>query len=162
MKKIPLTQGQFALVDDADYDWLMQWKWQAKWNRGTFYAKRREELPRINGKRRSRTIYMSRQIMDAPAGKEVDHRNHEGLDNQRLNLRLVTHQQNLLNKRPYVRNRSGFKGVCSARKKWRAEIAIRGKRIRLGHFDSPELAHSAYVQAAQKYHGEYAYLGGAR
>lgn len=40
MKKIPLTQGKFALVDDTDFDWLMRWKWQAKWGRGTFYAKR--------------------------------------------------------------------------------------------------------------------------
>jgi hypothetical protein len=163
VKRISLTQGQFAVVDDADYEVLIQWKWQAVWRPGTrsFYAKRRIELPRTD-RRRSYTMYMARQIMGNPPGKDVDHRNHDTLDNRRLNLRVATHQENLLNKRPYFRNMSGYKGVCAARNRWRAEICLNGHRRRLGHFDTPELAHAAYVRAARKYHGEFAFVGGAQ
>lgn len=158
MKLIPLTQGQFAKVDDDDYESLSRWKWTAKLrsNGKGFVAKRNSKKGGLQ-----KVVYMSRQILDAAPGFDVDHINHDTLDNRRENLRIATHRQNLLNKGPRANNKSGFKGVCRARKKWRAEIAIDGERIRLGHFDTPELAHAAYVEAAKKYHGAFAFTGGA-
>jgi hypothetical protein len=81
-KLIPLTQGKFAIVDNADFDWLNQWKWYAVKSYNTWYARRFSSIP------------MHRQIMSAPSGTEIDHRNHNGLDNRRQNLRFSTSAEN--------------------------------------------------------------------
>lgn len=96
MKLIPLTQGKFAKVDDADYEWLNQHKWYAKKTtsqdneHGRYYAAR---FTRINGV--GMTIYMHRVITDCPEDKEVDHLNHDTLDNQGDNLRVCTRKENM-------------------------------------------------------------------
>ena len=99
MKKIPLTQGQVALVDDADYEWLSRWKWCAMWCSSTdsFYAVRHIRLP--NGK--WTTLRMHRAILGLERGdsRQVDHENHDTLDERRENLRIVTHQENQWNQR---------------------------------------------------------------
>ena len=95
MKLIPLTKGKFAKVDDADFEWLSAFNWYAKNTRGpgddsgSFYAARSE---RQGGK--PVTIYMHREITKCPAGKEVDHKNRDRLDNQRDNLKNCTRKQN--------------------------------------------------------------------
>lgn len=101
MKKIPLTQGQFAIVDDWWYDYLMQWKWYARWNPEThsYYAMRNE------GKSPHRTsVMMSRVIMKTPKKMECDHKNHNTLDNREKNLRNVTTSQNQMNRRGAPKN----------------------------------------------------------
>jgi len=100
MKEIKLTQGKFAIVDDADYNWLNQWKWYAKIcsNGKRIYVAR---FQRINGK--PTTIYMHRIITNCPEDKEVDHINGDSLDNRRKNLRIVTRSENSNNRR-YNRN----------------------------------------------------------
>ena len=132
MKTIPLSQGQFALVDDDDYEYLSRWKWYASYARGTksYYAMRNS--PSVNGKRQS--ILMHRVIMDAKKGEQVDHENHETLDNQRGNLRLTTSQGNQQNARLRTDNISGFCGVTWHKrdKKWRAQIQVDGKVKDLG------------------------------
>jgi len=97
MKQIPLTQGQVALVDNTDYDWLNQWKWCAQRTRGVFYAVRNS--PRKNGKKHQ--IFMHREILGLryKDGQEGDHRNHNTLDNQRENLRVCIHSQNIMNQK---------------------------------------------------------------
>jgi len=98
LKLIPLTQGKFAKVDDADYEWLSEHKWYAKKTTrgdseyGSYYAAR---FCRIN--RVPTTIYMHREITNCPAGKEVDHKNRDTLDNQRENLRCCTRAENMSN-----------------------------------------------------------------
>ena len=99
MKLIPLTQGKFAKVDDADFEWLSKYKWYAKNTRnkdedsGSYYAAR---FQRTGGN--PTTIYMHREITNCPDGKEVDHKNRDRLDNQRGNLRVCTRKENLENR----------------------------------------------------------------
>ena len=99
IKKIPLTQGQFAIVDNKDFEWLNQYKWFAIWEPHTqsFYAVRHSKS--INGKRYM--IYMSREILGLKCGdkRQADHINHQTLYNCRANLRIVTLQQNLWNQK---------------------------------------------------------------
>ena len=160
-KEVPLTQGKFALVDDEDYERVMMYKWYASKTtsrlrliRNKWYAERKE------GKK---TVYLHRFILDAESGEECDHRNGNGFDERRCNLRIVTHQQNNWNRqkttsRLGIPASSKYKGVHwrKDRNKWRARININCKRIHLGTFDSEEEAARAYDDKAIELHGEYA------
>ncbi len=111
---------------------------------------RDEEHLRQGGKKI--TIYMHRVIMDAPSGMEIDHKNLNGLDNQKHNLRVATRAQNSRNAAK-IRGRkctSQFKGVSWKKRdsKWRASITVGGKARHLGTFDSEEQAAIAYNLAA--------------
>lgn len=159
LKEIPLTQGKTALVDELDYDFLMQWKWSTYYQprAHTWYAVR---SVRVAGRRTS--IQMHRVITDAPDGMEVDHQNHDGLDNQRGNLRVCTRADNQHNQRPCLNNTSGYKGVSRRRGRWVAGIRCDGRRYNLGHFDTAEEAALAYNEAAARLHGEFAFLNDVR
>lgn len=149
MKEIELSRGQMALVDDEDFDWLSQWKWS--------YAPVGYAVRRYEGK----IILMHRLIMDAPKGKRVDHINMNGIDNRRINLRICSHRENLLNRGKQRNNTTGYKGVsyCSRIDKWRASIRDDNARdLHLGYFKTPEEAALAYNISALKYHGEFAHL----
>jgi hypothetical protein len=126
MKRIPLTQGKFALVDDADFEWLNQWKWRV--NHG--YARR---ALYENGKRAG-DISMHRLINNTPAGLDTDHINRDKLDNRRDNLRSATRSQNNFNTPPPKNNKSGTKGVWYSKRwgLWYAQIKVKGKRYNLG------------------------------
>lgn len=95
MKVIPLTQGKFAIVDNEDYYFLMQWKWTFDGS----YAIRRQHLRTVKGKSVGKKIYMHRLLMETPAGLDTDHINRDRLDNRRRNLRVVSHAVNLQNSR---------------------------------------------------------------
>jgi len=145
-----LSQGKYAMVDADDYGWLSKWKWSLTARRsGLCYAYRV-----VDG----HSIQMHRLITDAPPRMEVDHIDHDGLNNSRSNLRVCTHQENIWNnaKRPW--GKSGYWGVCFIPRiyKWEAMIGIDYHVIHLGYFDAPEAAALAYDEAARKYHGEYA------
>src|SRR4030065_939634 len=103
MKEIKLTKGKVAIVDDEDYDWLMQWKWRIN---SIGYAMR---TVKKNGK--ARKIFMHRVILNTPSDMCSDHANHNRLDNRRCNLRICTKQQNQANAPAPKNNRSGGKGV---------------------------------------------------
>lgn len=157
MQRIPLTQGKFALVDNADFEWLNQWKWYYIKNG---YAVRSDYSMGHPGKQ----VKMHRQLMKEPQGMEIDHKNTDRLDNRRSNLRVVTKNQNQQNANTPKNSRSGFKGVswCTAIGKWRAilQIQINGKTkaIYLGCYNDPIIGAKAYNQAATKYFGEFARL----
>jgi len=133
MKEIALTQGKVALVDAVDYERLMQWKWCILTAPHTFYAIRNVRRPHAK-----RTVmYMHRLILNTPDTMETDHRNGDGLDNRRTNLRICTKQENCRNRKMQSNNTSGFKGVywdadCN---KWRADIGVDGTNVSLGKYD---------------------------
>ncbi len=124
MKKILLTQGQNTLVNDKDYDYLIKWKWYAKKSTYSFYAARNEYK---NGKQI--TIRMHRVIMNTPLGMETDHKDRNGLNNQRYNLHIVTRLENNNNKRTYKTNKSGFSGVYWHKKAKRWVATFRNKHL---------------------------------
>lgn len=158
MKEITLTKGQVALVDDEDYEFLSQWKWHAKPDRDTFYAARNaQDLTKRSGRA---TLRMHQAIMDAPSSMEVDHRNGDGLDNRKSNLRIATHGANQQNRSSTSANRSGFKGVSwfPPQARWRATIQADGVWRLLGYFTDPIDAARAYNDAALDLHGEFAVL----
>jgi hypothetical protein len=150
MKRIPLTRGYEALVDDEDYKWLSQWKWCALVTKKNVYAKRTKQA-----------ILMHRVIEGATASRQVDHRDGNGLNNQRSNLRKATQTQNNANSRLRRSSTSGYKGVTWFRGnwasggKWMAQIAVNGRHVYLGYFDTPQAAHEAYCAAAKRLFGEF-------
>lgn len=148
VKEIPLTQGKVALVDDADHEWLNQWKWCASNNGLGFYAVRG-----ISRNDKRTTIAMHQMILNAPPGLEPDHINGDGLDNRRCNLRLCTRSQNNMNARKQTGCSSRWKGVYwdKAMGKWRALIRIHGIKHYLGYFTDED-------EAAQELFGEFARL----
>ena len=151
MKIIPLTRGQYAIVDDEDYEELAKHKWRANYSKGNqcFYAER--SLKR-EGKIR-RTDTMHRVIMKANPGEEVDHQNHNTLDNRKENLRITTHQTNQKNIRMRKDNSSGFCGVCwcNSTKKWLAYINVNGKCKHLGRFLDKSMAIASRKAANMEY-----------
>jgi hypothetical protein len=107
--------------------------------------------------RNSKNKYLHRLIMDAPDDMCVDHINGNPLDNRKENLRICTHQQNMMNQGKQKNNSTGFKGICFNKRdnKYQAQIMIDGKIKHLGLFDDKLDAYKAYCEACVKYHGEY-------
>jgi len=159
MKQIPLTQGKFAIVDDKDYDWLNQWKWHAaKHPPGGYYYARRQ-TSRKNKKRW--LISMHRQIMNVLSGMQIDHINHNSLDNRRCNLRICNQSQNNQNRSKAKNEKSSqYKGVSqrSGKKKWRAHIQLNKEPLGIGSFDNEIEAARAYDNKAKELFGEFALL----
>lgn len=156
MKKIPLTKGQFALVDDEDYDYLAQFKWC--FHDGYAVG----HVPGTWNKVRS----MVSLIMKAKSKQFIDHINMNTLDNRRENLRLVSKAENMMNRPKQANNTSGYKGVSLSKrlakregnKMWQANIQVKNNPIWLGVYLTAKEAAIAYNEAAQKYHGEFAKL----
>ena len=146
---IPLSRGLVTIVDDEDYALLAQFKWYALKSGDRFYATRHV---RTGGTHRR--IWMHSEIVGA---RKVDHRDGDGLNNTRANLRQCSHTENARNCKLAVNNTSGFKGVSFDRwtGRWRARIRAEGRMIFLGRYTTPEEAFAAYCNASAKYHGEF-------
>jgi hypothetical protein len=149
-KAIPLTKGKFAIVDEADYDWLMQSKWFCS-ERG-YALKRRTDRKTGEG--------MHRILTNPPKGMMPDHINGDRLDNRRSNLRVVNALQNAQNRGKNKNSVSMYKGVSwkVENNKWQARIRIVGKQHHIGLYDTELEAAQAYDQAAKLQHGQYARL----
>ena len=138
MKKIKLTQGKFALIDDEDFERLFHWKWTYA---NTGYAKRQSM---------GKTYLMHRQILNINRKYLTDHINYNKLDNRKKNLRVCNPSQNLhhrMNKKGYTWSKKS--------KKWQAQISIKGKMIYLGLYDNKKDAINTYQQASRKYLGKF-------
>lgn len=175
MKLIPLSQQgknkgkYFAQVDDDDYDFLMQWRWSVvNTKSGNLYAQRTTSSSEVNSGRMHRVILQenNREI-------DIDHKDNNGLNNQKSNLRRCSRSQNQMNKKPS--GVSKYLGVCWHKRKsmrntkkygikeysscsWKASIYINGKSTHIGLFKSEEDAARAYDDMAIKHHGEFAKL----
>ncbi len=158
MKRIPLTQGKFTLVDNEDFDRLNQYRWQ--YNKKDDCGQRNVGVP---GSRRTKTLCMAPEVLQTT--KMVDHKDGNGLNNQKFNLRECTTTQNGYNRKKQKGASSIYKGVSfdSYSKKWRAELWTRNifnKRIRItiGFFLNEEEAAKAYDDKARYEFGEFAAL----
>lgn len=163
MKKIKLTQGQVALVDDALFPILNQHKWYASKGGKTFYARR--NIRKRNGKQTS--IGMHRYIFELlglSLPRIIDHKSRNGLDNRVRNLRPATNSQQSCNHGKRCDNISGFVGVSFDEEsgKWRATATINGKMHYLGRFDDPKQAARVRDKFVKQHHGEFAFLNRAR
>lgn len=156
MKKIKLTQGKFALVDNEDFEYLNQWKWHFVYDGYNGYAYR--NVHKINNKRTS--ITMHRVLMKAKKGQIIDHINHNGLDNRKANLRYCNLSQNAANRKHNKRGTSKYLGVHYRKKenKWIAAIKHNGKSIHIAYCPTEREAALLYNKAAIKYHGQFANL----
>jgi len=153
MKIIPLTQGKATLVDDEDFEFLNQFKWYAHKCRNTYYVQR--GYKKEDGKLGN--IHMHRIIMDIKNNKQIDHIDHNGLNNQKSNLRICNHKQNMRNSTGF--GKSKFKGINLQRGKYfAAHISINGKTKHLGSFKTEIEAAKKYDEAAKMYYGEFANL----
>jgi phage-related protein len=149
-KNISLSQGKTAQVDDDMYAYLSQWKW--------FCTAQGYAVRHTSRKQGHKSIFMHREIMKAPVGMDVDHRDGDGLNNQRSNLRVCTHQQNMHNTKLRKTNSSGYRGVYwnKMSRKWQAYIRHDGQQQYLGVFVDIKDAARAYDHAARKFRGEFA------
>ena len=141
-RRIPLTQGKYAIVDPEDFERLNKHKWHAVRQNNTFYAIRCSGL-----RNKTKFIRMHREIIRPPHHLVVDHINHNGLDNRQANLRPPTRAQNNYNRLAIRRkdSTSKYKGVAwkKEKKKWRAQIYFNGKLIFLGYFKDEKQAAKA-------------------
>lgn len=155
---VSLTRGYEAMVDAADadlvsgYNWFADMKVRADGSIKTLYASRSERI----GKKII-VIRMHRVIDGTTPGLETDHRNGNGLDNRRENLRAATKTQQRHNQRIAINNVSGVKGVGfhKARKKWHAYISVGNKQRHVGIFATLEEAKIAREKAVMELHGEF-------
>lgn len=136
-----LSRGEYALVDDCDYGYLNKYRW--------FYSKRGYAVSHMDDYKKM--FYMHRIITNAPLGMDVDHKNHDPLDNRRCNLLVCTHARNMQNTSKRSHNKSGYLGVCWHKQlgKWRATITIDGVYKHLGVFNNIDDAIKARKNAEE-------------
>lgn len=162
-RTIPLTQGYEAIVNESDYPQVSQFSWHAEINKRGLktdvYAAR--WIVGLNGKRRRMRMHV--ELMGYKQGMEVDHRDRNGLNNCRSNLRFATHADNSRNASIRQDNTSGFKGVTfepytRGSKKWKSTIQYDKRRITIGRYLTAKDAAMAYNDKAMRLFGEFACL----
>ena len=141
MRKIPLTQGKVAFVDNADYRHVAFFKWYAHRRGRLFYAQR-------HCGPYDKIVLMHRVILNVAPNEAVDHIDGNGLNNCRSNLRIATQRENCQNLHiPKTSRYPGVHKMKQIKNPWRSEIYVNGKNRHLGCFETEELAHTAYETA---------------
>lgn len=151
--RLPISGKYFNLkvfIDKKDWNCVKKYTWWICCKKCGYM----QVYTQINRK----TVILSRFLLGAPFGLQVDHINRNPLDNRRKNLRLCTLRQNSFNVGIKKSNKSGYSGIDfrKDRKKWRATIRIDGIKKSLGHFDTIKEAVSARKKAEKKYYKEFA------
>lgn len=148
---IPLTKGYVALVDDQDYEYIIQFKWHPSVRAHTVYA----QSTQLGG------VLLHRIIMNPAPALIVHHKDKNGLNCQRENLVVITQSQNLMFTSKKTLTKNKYKGVYSNKyqsaytiNKFYAQIRVRGKRLHLGMFPTEEEAALAYNRAARLHYGD--------
>jgi hypothetical protein len=156
MKEIQLTGGKVAFVDAGLFELLSRHSWRAVRIRNTDYAVR--QVPSSTTKSGWTTLLMHQVVL--PGVSRIDHKNQNGLDNRRENLRPATASQNAANMLKKPKTTSAFMGVCwnRFRNHWQASIRTGGAKRFLGYYDSEADAAHAYDWAANLVFGEFAHL----
>ena len=147
-----------AIVDDSDYLFLSKFKWVCRKSKNTYYAC---TTVRYKGERSE--VRMHRAIMNVIGdGAIIDHKDRDGLNNQRSNLRIANTSENGSNRQPSKSGTSKFLGVCldkgAKKKKWIAQIKKGGVVVKLGRYEFEHEAAIAYDNKAKELHGEFANL----
>lgn len=141
-----------CLIDDEDYVKIKDYIWCIVPNRKTFYAMSRIKLRH----KKYKTVRMHQLLID---GSPIDHKDGNGLNNTKDNLRKATMQQNNFNVPLTARNRSGFKGVYKTPyNRYIACIRVSGKLIHGGSFGNGVDAAKRYNELARIHHGDFAWL----
>jgi hypothetical protein len=145
--RVPLNdKGAYAVVDAEDVDFLQQWTWYP--SNGYAYVK-------LGRKPYAMHRVIASRFMDIQ-GLLVDHKDLDGLNNRRSNLRAASKAQNAQNKRATRKSKSGVKGVSPEGSKWRAQIrGVGGTTHYLGRYDTIEEAAAVYAEASTRLHGEF-------
>ena len=149
-KKIPLTHGQYATVDDEDFDEIMKHNWRADYS-GNYSGKLYRAVRSDYSSGKHKNILMHRQIMGNPIGKIIDHINHDPSDNRKSNLRIATRSQNQSNLSK--KNFSNYHGVFPHGNKWKVNIWENGKTKYIGLFEDLEYAARVRDEYMIKIHG---------
>lgn len=147
MIEVPISRGLVTLISREDESFVLSRRWSAAPKNsahGGWYVRCSEG-------------YLHRLLLEAQKGVLVDHRNGDGLDNRRSNLREADRRLNLVN-RGFYQPRSGYRGVYAEKGKWSAQISLGGRSRRLGTFRDPADAARAYDRAALHHFGEFARL----
>ena len=154
---ITLTKGYTAVIDATDVAMVAGRHWTAKESRDP----RSGIINSVYAATGVATLRLHRLLMCAPDGYEVDHIDGDGLNNRRINLRVVTKSQNLQNRRPNRKSASGVKGVTWHKRlgKWQASIMANKTAHYLGYFENLEDAAAAYAKASAELHGEFGRIG---
>lgn len=152
MKLVKLTRGLVARVDDADWPLVAPYNWHVLRGRNTNYA-----VANVVRDGQRSSLLMHRLIIGAGPSQQVDHRDLDGLNNQRGNIRLCTRSQNCSNA-DRRRRSTAYKGVSLRENRIYARIQVDGKTLTLGRFETVEAAARAYDAAAVRLFGEFARL----
>ena len=145
-KEIQLTKGMVALIDDEDFEKVNQYKWYAMKGKRTYYATSARPCP---------TVLLHRFIMNTPLGMEIDHKDGDGLNCQKYNLRICTQSQNAQGKKKRITSQNPYKGIQRrVSGNWQAFIGDKP----LGTYPTAEAAARAYDKAAREIWGEFARL----
>lgn len=154
MKKIKLTQGKYAIVDNEDFENLNQHKW---YFHKAGYALRTCHKPRNVKKQETFKVYMHHEIMGKHINKDIDHIDGNSLNNKKNNLRIVTHLQNTMNRwKPKRETSSQYKGVYYNKRDKGYYARLASKCV--GFFKDEKLAAQAYNIKALELFGQFALL----